>query len=417
MDRSILDGLKVADFTGAIAGPLATRILAAEGATVIKVECHKYPEPVRNVVPYKDEIPGFDRSTQFAFYNFSKYGITVDMDKPGGQEIGRRLVKWADVLMENMAPGSMVRWGLDYEHCRQLKPDIIYLSSSSLGRAGPLSSYAAWGYHHGPLAGFAHLTGWPDRLPCRDAIAYTDSVAPGFSVIGLIGALLYRRRTGKGVYIDQSQTEAGLYFLGPAILDYFANGRVANRQGNHDPDLVPHGIFPCRGEDRWVAIAVSNENEEEWQKLCRVLGKEEWILDNRFATMAARKAHEGELEKLIGEWTAQHTAEEVMQLLQSAGVAAGIVATTEDLFNDPHLNHREHFKKLNHKLIGQYSYELPSYRFSRVPPQPQRPAPLLGEHNEYVLRDILGYTDDEIAELLMQGVITTEADLPELGSL
>jgi benzylsuccinate CoA-transferase BbsF subunit len=415
MDRSVLNGLKVADFTGAIAGPLATRILAAEGATVVKVECHKYPEPVRNVVPYKDEIPGFDRSTQFAFYNFGKYSITVDMDKPAGQEIGRRLVRWADVLMENMAPGSMVRWGLDYEHCRQLKPDIIYLSSSSLGRAGPLSSYAAWGYHHGPLAGFAHVTGWPDRLPCRDAIAYTDSVAPGFSVIALIGAFLYRHRTGKGVYIDQSQTEAGLYFLGPAILDYLANGRIATRQGNRDPNLVPHGIFPCRSEDRWVAIGVSNE--EEWREFCHALNQEEWLQDERFANVIARKKHEDELERLVSEWTQQRTPEEVMKLLQSVGVPAGIVATTEDLFDDPQVRHRGHFQKLEHKLIGPYSYELPSFRFSEIEPQPQRPAPLLGEHNEYVLKNILGYTDEDIAQLLIEGAITTEADLPELGSL
>ena len=337
MGRSIFDGLKVADFTTAIAGPLATRFLAEEGATVVKVECHKYPDPVRSTGPNKDDIPGFDRSVQFVFYNISKYSVSLDMDKPLAQQIAKRLVTWADVLVENMSPGAMARWGFDYESCRQVKSDIVYISSSSLGREGPLSSLAVHGYHHTPLGGFSHLTGWPDRPLWPDPIAYTDSVAPCFSVLALVGALLYRRRTGKGVYIDQSQTEAGTYLLGPTILDYLVNGRVAKRRGNRDPGMVPHGIFPCRGDDRWVAIAVSNE--EEWQQLCRALGKEEWLQDKKFATVTARKKNEEELERLVSQWTVQRTSKEVMEFLQSAGVPAGIVATTEDLFNDPQLEH------------------------------------------------------------------------------
>ena len=410
MSGSIFEGLKVVDFTANIAGPLVTRFLGASGATVVKVECHKYPEAVRYTGPMKDDIPGIERSVQWPFYNFSKYSLSVDVNQPQGQEIARRMVKWADIFIENMAPGVIARWGLDYENCRQLKEDIIYLSSSSLGRSGPLSTYSAWGYHHGPLAGFSHLTGWPDYSPCTDTIAYTDAVAPAFSAVTLIGALLYRRRTGKGVFIDQSQTEAGVCFLGPAILDYLTNGRVANRQGNRDPYLVPHGVFPCRGDDRWVAIAVSNERE--WQEFCRALGREEWLQNERFATATARKDNEDELERFIGEWTAQRTPEEVMELLQSVGVSAGIVATTEDLFNDPQLKHREHFKILEHKEIGPYSHERPPFRFSKMPYQQQRPAPLLGEDNEYVLKDLLGYTDDEIAEFLIDGAVTTEADLP-----
>jgi benzylsuccinate CoA-transferase BbsF subunit len=410
MKKSIFEGLKVADFTGAIAGPLTTRFLASQGATVIKVECHRHPDSVRLVSPYKDMVPGIDRSVQFAFYNYGKYSISLDLARPQGQDIARRLIEWSDVLIENMVPGAMEKWGLDYERVRKLKPDIIYLSSSSLGRTGPLSGYAAWGYHHGPLAGFSHLTGWPDRLPCGDSIAYTDSVAPSFSIIALIGALLYRRREGKGLYLDQSQTEAGAYFLGPVIMDYFANGRIAERQGDRDSNMVPHGIFPCSGEDRWVAIAVSDQ--EEWKKFCLLLKKEAWIEDERFKTLRARKHNENELEKLISQWTRQRTSEEVMDLCQKAGIPAGKVANAEDLFNDPQLNHREHFKKLEHKEIGAYTIELPSVRFSKMPHQPQHPAPLLGEHTDLVLRDILGYTDEEIAEFLIEGVITTDEDLP-----
>lgn len=410
MGQAIFGGLKVADFTGAIAGPLTTRFLAGLGATVIKVETHRHPDSVRLTVPYKDMIPGVDRSVQFAFYNYSKYSVSLDLSRAGGQKVARRLIEWSDLLIENMVPGAMQRWGLDYESVRAFKPDIIYLSSSSLGRTGPLSAYAAWGYHHGPLAGFSNLTGWPDRLPCGDSIAYTDSVAPSFSLIALIGALLYRRRTGRGVYIDQSQTENGAYFLGPALLDYLVNGRLTERQGNRDPYMAPHGIFPCSGEDRWVAIAVSNE--EEWEKFCRLLNKETWLGDERFNTLAARKNNEHELERLISEWTAQRTPEEVMDLCQKADIPAGIVSKAQDLFNDPQLAYRNHFQKLEHAEIGSYTCELPSMQFSKVPHQRQRPAPLLGEHTEYVYRDLLGYGDDEIAEFLSQGVITTEEDLP-----
>ncbi len=312
MDRSIFQDLKIAEFTGAVAGPLASRILTALGATAVKVESHKYPDGVRGVVPFKDEIPGVDRSAQFAFYNFSKYGITLDLMNPKGLSIAERLIKWADVVIENLSPGKMAKMGLGYKQCQQMKPDIIYLSSTSLGRGGPLSSYGAWGYHHGPLAGFSHLVGWPDRMSCADNIAYTDSLAPVFSVIAITGALLYRRRTGRGVHIDQSQTEAGINFLGPTMLNYLVNGRVEGRQGNRDPYMAPHGIFPCREKETWVAIAVNDD--AQWKKFCLALDHEEWFQDERFSSLAGRKKNEDELEKLISAWTIRCTPEEITTL-------------------------------------------------------------------------------------------------------
>lgn len=414
MKKSIFEGLKVADFTAAIAGPLATRYLAAEGATVIKVECHKHPDSVRLVPPYKDMEAGIDRSTQFAFYNYGKKSVALDVSQPQGREIAIRLIEWSDVLIENMAPGVMKKWELDYQNVKKIKPDIVYLSSSSLGRTGPFSGYGAWGYHHGPLVGFAHMIGWPDRLPNYDAIAYTDSVAPSFSLTSLIAALLYRRRTGKGCHIDQSQTEAGAYFLGPEILDYTTNGRVAQRNGNRDPHMVPHGIFPCAGEDKWVAMAVSRQ--EEWEAFCMVLNKQDWVEDDRFKTFAARKEYEDVLESLITNWTIRHTGEVIVELLQNAGIPSGIVANTEDLFADPQLKHRQHFQTVDHPEIGPHTIEIPSMHFSKVPHQPQKPAPLIGEHTDYVFRELLGYTDDEVADFLINGIITTDEDLPDVGS-
>lgn len=415
MKKKLFEGIRIADFTTAIAGPLVTRFLAFEGAEVIKVESHGYPDSVRSVGPYKDLIPGIDRGTQFAFYNYSKKSIAINLGKAGGQSIARKLVQWADILVENMAPESMRKWELDYESCRKIKPDIIYLSSSSIGRTGPLSNYAAWGYHHSPLVGFSHLTGWPDRLPCADPIAYTDSVAPSFSIIALVGALIHRRRSGKGAYIDQSQVEAGAYFLGPALMDYLANGTTAKRRGNRDPNMAPHGVFPCRGEERWVAIAVSDQ--AQWEHFCKALEKEEWLGDQRFATLCARKENEETLEERISQWTTQRAPEEIMDLLQSAGVPAGVVANAEDVLNDPQLKHREHFGKLEHEEIGSYTYERPAIRFSKMPLPRQQPAPLIGEHTEYILSNLLGYTDDEISDLLIDGVITTDDDLPGYVSI
>jgi benzylsuccinate CoA-transferase BbsF subunit len=215
--------------------------------------------------------------------------------------------------------------------------------------------------------------------------------------------------------IDQSQAESAAYFLGPAFLDYFANGRVQTRQGNRDPQMVPHGIFPCCGEDEWVAIAVSNE--DEWRRFCHALGREEWLRDERFATLRARKQNEDELEKLISEWTKERTSRDAMECLHSAGVPAGIVATNADLFNDPQLKHRQHFGKLEHPVVGSYSYERHSFKLSKVPYRVQRPAPFLGEHNALVLKEFLGYTDDEIADFLVEGVITTEADFPGVETI
>jgi len=410
--RHIFEGLKVADFSWVATGPQVTRALAQQGAVVVKVESHKYPDPLRTFYPFKDNIPAIDRSAFFAAYNPDKYSISLDLNKLQGQQVAKKLVTWADIVIENMSPGTMARWGLDYESCKQLKPDIIYISTTQMGQSGPYSLFAGYGQFAAAMAGFFHLTGWSYRDPSMIYNNYPDFIAPHFITITLVGALLYRHRTGKGMYIEQSQIEAAIYFLGPALLDYFVNGREANRQGNRDPYMVPHGIFPCQGEDEWVAIAVSTN--EEWQNLCRALGREDWLQDERFATILARKENEGELEELISNWTKEHTPEEVMDILQSAGVAAGVVATSEDLFNDPQLKHRGHFKTLEHRVIGRHSYQAPAFRFSKTPHYMKRAGPTLGEDNEYVYKEILGFTDEEIAELLIEGVITTDADVPEI---
>jgi len=217
--------------------------------------------------------------------------------------------------------------------------------------------------------------------------AYADFISLWYLIVNLIGALLYRRKTGKGLYLDQAQTEAGITFLGPAILDYVVNGRVATRVGNRDPYMAPHGCYRCLGPDRWCAIAVSND--EEWEAFCRAIGQPDWTKDSRFATLLARKENEGELDRLVEEWTTNYTPEEVMFIMQASAVPAGVVQNCQDLFEDPQVKHGEHFRILQHKVIGPHAYNAPSYRLSKTPCNIWKAAPTLGEDNDYVYKEIL----------------------------
>lgn len=410
MAKQVLEGIKVVDFSWAAAGPQVGRELAEHGATVVHVESHRRLCPLRTFAPFKDAKPGVDRSAFHAAYNTNKYSMSLDLTKPKGQEVARRLVGWADIVAESMTPGTVTRLGLDYENCRKINPKVIYLSTSQQGQHGPHRSFKGVGHHINALAGFSACTGWPESDPTMIFTAYSDFIAPWYSTIAVIGALLRRRRTGKGMYIEQSQLEAGITFLAPDWLDYIVNRRDVNRRGNRDRYMCPHGVYPCCGSDRWVAIAVADD--EQWKCFCGVIGNPEWTRDPKFATVLSRKENEDELDKLIGEWTNGYAPEQVMTMMQDAGISAGVVQTCEDLLNDPQLKHRRHFRVLNHPVIGPHSYHAPAYRLSETPCDLKRAAPCLGQDNEYVYKEILGFSDDEIADLLVEGVITTEYDAP-----
>ncbi len=408
--KQVFQGVKVVDFTWSIAGPMATRELAEHGATVIRIESHKYPCPMRRGGPVREEKVGINRSGMFANFNTNKLGISLDLSKPEAQEIARKLVKWADIVGESFGPGVIKRFGLDYESVKKIKPDIIYFSTSLQGQYGPHYRYQAWGWQAAALAGFYEAVGWPDRPPTGIPGAYTDQIAPFYMVCALIMALEHRRRTGQGMYIDQAQFEVGVTFAEPSMLEYRVNGRITRRRGNRDPYAAPHGAYRCQGDDRWCAIAVTSE--EEWKSFCEAIGSPGWISDPKFATLAARKQNEDELDRLVEEWTTKQAAPEVMLLLQEKGVPAGVVQKNEDICNDPQLEHRQTYHKLSHPEIGYMLHQQPAYRLSRSPCEMRASSPLMGEHNEYVFREILGLSDDEIADLLVEGAITTEADLP-----
>ncbi|MBM3133022.1 MAG: CoA transferase [Chloroflexi bacterium] len=407
MTRQVFEGIKVADFAWSGVGPQVGRELADHGATVVRVESHHRPCPLRYMAPFKDGKTGINRSGMFAQYNHQKYSMTVDLGKSKSKEVVRRLVEWADIISDSMTPGTLAKWGLDYESCARINPGIIYFSTTQQGQTGPHRDFQGFGHHANALFGVSHATGWPDGEPNLGGTAYSDFIAPWYLIVAVIGALLRRRKTGKGMYIEQSQLEAGLSFMAPHLLDYVINGHVLSRMGNRDRYMAPHGVYPCKGADRWVAITVATE--DQWQSFCRAIGDPDWARDARFGTILNRKANEDELDRHIGEWTKDYAPEQVMQKLQEAGVPAGVVETGEDLLNDPQMKHREHYPVLAHPEIGPHPYHAPAYRLSKTPCKITRPAPCIGEHNEYVYKEILGFSGDEIAEMIAEGVITTES--------
>ncbi len=398
-----LQGLKVVEFAVYAAGPMVGKHLGEHGATVVHVESRSRPDGFRvHYPPYKDNIPGLNRTGTFAIFNDSKLGVTVNLKAPRGVEIARRLAAWADVLIENFQPGVMARNGLSYEAVREVNPSIIYLSSCNMGQTGPKASQRGFGSQLTSQSGFTYLAGEPQGEPMLLFGPYIDFVAVGFGLVAVLAALDYRRRTGQGLCIDLSQYECGLQFIAPILLDFEINGRVMTRMGNRSPDAAPHGAYPCRGDDRWCVVAAGSE--EEWRAFCRAAGHPEWASDPRFASLAARKAHEDELDALAGAWTSQRSPQEVMETLQAAGVPSGIVSRLSDVFSDPQLAYRGVLNELPHAELERFHYIAPPYTLSETPSE-QRPSPLLGEHNDLVYREILGLSDGEVRELIDEGVI------------
>jgi benzylsuccinate CoA-transferase BbsF subunit len=411
--KGALEGIKVADFGWITTEPLTTKYLADHGATVVRVESHTRVDIIRISAPYKDEIADINHAVWFGHDNSSKLGISLDLTKAKGKEVALKLIKWGDIVGEGYTPGVMKRWGLGYDEVKKVKPDIIYYSTCMYGQAGPYSRHPSYGYQGAAAAGSTELTGWPERGPSTPYGAYTDFTTPRYGVAAILAALDYRRRTGKGQYIDLAQLEEAVDLLAPVVLDYTVNGRVAKRNGNKSPWAAPHGVFRCQGDDRWCTLAVFND--EEWSAFCDTIGNPDWTREARFATVAGRKKNESELNRLVEDWTGQHPPEEVMKLMQAAGVPSGVVQNMRDMAEDPQLKYRGHYRVLEHSVMGYHRYDAVGFRLSKTPDS-QFAAPALGQDNEYVYKELLGLSDDEVADLLVEGVITTEADLPQLAS-
>jgi len=393
VNKKLLEGIRVIDFTWHLTGPLTTKHLSDLGAEVIIIESRKRPGWER----------GKPRSGSPDQYCTCKLSVTLNTRDPRGLDLVKRLIAHSDIVVENFAGGAMARMGLSYEVLKAIKPDIIMLSSSMQGQTGPYYNHPGSGHKLTALAGFSNILGWPDREPGWIA-AYTDFIAPRYNIIAIMAALEYRRRTGKGQYLDMSQYEAGIQFMSPLVLDYIVNQRVVTRMGNQCLYAAPHNAYRCQGEDRWCAIAVFTD--EEWRNFCKVIGNPALANDPRFATLMARKENEAELDRLVTKWTMNRTAEEVMNLMQLGGVAAGVVETGEDLLDkDPQYRHRRTFKELEYPGIGKYRTHVGAHFLLSKYTCDLKPAPLLGEHNEYALKGILGIPDDEFDKLVKEGVI------------
>jgi len=391
--KNLLEGIKVVDFTWHLTGPLSTKALSDCGAEVIRVESRKRPDIQRVGA----------KTGSFSQYNTGKLGITINLSTPKGLELVKRLIARADIVVENFAGGAMERMGLGYEVLRKIKPDIIMCSSCMQGQTGPHAKHPGSGHKLTSLAGFSHITGWPDREPGYIA-AYTDFIGPRFNIIAIMAALEYRRRTGKGQYLDMSQYENAVHFISGLALDAQANGRALGRIGNQCEYAAPHNAYRCQGDDRWCTIAVFTD--EEWLSFCKAIGNPEWTHDRKFSTLVGRKNNEEELDRHINDWTKDKRAEDVMNSLQNAGVAAGVVETGEDLLDkDPQFKHRKTFVQLDHPDGGKYRTQAgPHFLLSKVAFDVKR-APRLGEHNEYVFKGILGLSDQEYDRLVKDGVI------------
>ncbi|MCZ6782749.1 MAG: CoA transferase [Proteobacteria bacterium] len=398
----IFAGVRILEFGSGAAGPVATRYFAEQGARVIRVESAKRPDFLRLL-----HGPDPDAAPMFALLNPDKESVALNLAEPAAREIAERLVDWADVVAENFSPGVMARLGLDPERLRETRPQLITVSGCLFGQTGPQRAYPGFGGQGAAIAGFNHLTGWPDREAVGPYATITDSLSPRYVALAVAAALLERRRTGLGRAIDLSQIETGVFSLSEMIVRQSAGAPEAMRRGNHCEYAAPHAVYPCRGDDRWIAIAVFDD--AQWLALRGVLdeceGGDDWGGDERFSTVAGRLAHEDEIDGRIADRTRDRDPRELMHSLQSAGVEAGVVQNFDDVLNDPQLAHRDHFQKLTHPRLGELSFERSALRFSENPGSVARPGPLLGEHTRVVLKEILGASPEQIDRWIRDEVL------------
>ncbi|HMC42453.1 MAG TPA: CoA transferase, partial [Acidimicrobiales bacterium] len=375
-------GTRILDFGAGAAGPIASRYFAEHGATVIHVESRVHPDFLRTYASSPGNPHGLEGSHMFDALNVNKLGVTLNMKHPRGLALAKRVAfEWADAISENFAPKAMRGFGMDYDSLAAERPDLVMVSTCLMGQTGPHRNYPGFGSQGSALCGFTFLTGWPDREPVGPFATITDSLAPRFTAAALGAALLFRRRTGRGVYLDLSQVEAAVWALTPWMLAYYLGGTTFGRNGNEDTSgrARLHGAFRCAGDDRWVAIAAWDD--EDLERLVKVAGND------------------------IALWCADRSPLEVAEILQGTGVEAVPVQDFADSHDDPQLGHRGHFQRLTHRYLGPGDYERNGFRLSDDDGGYRRSAPTLGQDNAYVLGEILGLSPAEQADLEAEGAL------------
>ena len=398
-----LEGVRVIDFCWVLAGPFGTRILANFGAEVIRVESSRRPDSVRGA-PGPDGKIDPDLGGLFNDANTGKRSVAVDLQKERGRELVRRLIAKADVVTNNYRPGALERMGFGYEVLVELRPDIILLNMPGTHRNGPWSPRTTMGNVVMGASGFNHLMGFPGQRPRGLGVAYPDFTSPYLLATTVLAALRERERSGRGQELDLSQLGATISLLGVEWMQYRATGRQPPRRANRDPNYCPHGVYPARGEDEWCAIAV--ERDAEWSTLCSLMGRPALVADPRFAGHEARKAHEDEVDAILARWTREQDRWELAELLQRNGIAAAPVEHLRDTFErDPELRH--HYQAVRQPSAP--DVEIPidgeAIRFVGVEHALER-APMLGEHNEPVLCNVVGLAREELDQLVLDGVLS-----------
>ena len=402
MSKLPLEGIRICDLSTIWSGPFCTAYLGGMGAEVIKIESIQRPDSFRFGTAIFDKC--WETYGPWNCTNVNKYGLTLDLNKPKGVDLFKKLVSVSDVVIENFTTRVMKNFHLTYDVLKKIRPDLIMISIPGYGTTGPWRDHAGYGIAFEQTAGLAYVTGYTDGPP-QNMGGAADPIVGMHAAFAILVALEHRRRTGEGQFIDVSQIETLTCLLGVPVMDYGINKRIWGRLGNKDQVMAPHGIYPCKGDDMWLAIAISSE--DEWEAFCRAIGNQELASDERFSTPPARHKNQDILDKLIAKWTLEHDYYEAMSILQKAGVAAGAVASPETLQEEPHFKEIGFFQELSRDIVGTQLYPTWPFRFSETPLE-MRPAPKLGEHNEYILKSILGLSKVEIEELENVQIIGTQ---------
>jgi benzylsuccinate CoA-transferase BbsF subunit len=403
MKRAPLEGIRVISLGTGVVAPDCAKALGEMGADVIKIESKQNLDMMRTIGGDIDGVPGFNET------NRNKRSFGVNLKTETGRELVKRLVEKSDVVMENFRAGVVEKLELDYESVRQIKPDIVYLSSQGFGKTGPYSGHKAYGPLMAAASGLLRLWAHPDDpYPVGSTVPIPDHFASKHAALAILAALDYRRRTGKGQFIDMSLVEVGANLIGAHYLEHTVNAREPQPMGNRTPYASPHGVYRCQGDDQWCAISVFTE--QEWRCLCRAVGHPEWIEDERFADTVSRLRNADELDALVEDWTSRREPVDVMNALQAAGVAAGVVARSTDALADPQLRHLNAFVEVDHPVAGRRIYPGIPFKITGMTFSESRPAPLFAQHTEEICRQILQLSEDEIDRLVDEGIIEVRAE-------
>lgn len=397
MFKDALKGIRIADFSWVWAGPYATSLLSYLGAEVIKIESRGRVDQTRKgSIMNGDSFNGYDSSPTFNNANLNKQSVAIDITKPEGAELARKLVAKCDIVVANMRPGKMDKLGLGYKDLVKVKPDIIMMESSGFGSTGPYKGFAGFAPIFASFGGLAYLTGYEDGTP-NVMSGVQDMRAGTASAFILITALINRKKTGKGTYIDISSSECLSDLVGPQLMDYTMNGRSPFRCGNQDDIMAPHNVYRAKGEDSWVSIAVGND--AEWKALKGAMGDPEWAQDEKYDDELGRWQNRKELDQHMTEWTKERTSRETMELLQKAGVAAIPSFSAKEILDDPHTKARDLFQTIDTPALGQQVVMRPAWKLSETPARIRKAGPLLGADNHDVFENLLGMTKEEVDRL------------------